>query len=328
MSEAIDYYALPEQPARNLTPVPARGLIEISNVSKFFGKHKALDDVSLTLQPGTVTVILGPSGSGKSTLLRAINHLERVDEGFIRIDGDYVGYRRKGNRLYELKEKAILRQRINVGYVFQNFNLFPHLTVLENIIEAPVVHKIHSRERAKAVAYELLDTVGLRHKADAYPRHLSGGQQQRIAIARALALNPKVVIADEAVSALDVSIQAQIVNLLLDLQREFGIAFLFISHDMAVVERISHRVAVMYLGQIVEIGPRQAVFDNPQHPYTRKLMAAVPVADPAHAHKRQPLPADEIPSPVRALGDEPVTAPLVQVGAGHFVARHPIAGAF
>ncbi|MDU3889216.1 MAG: amino acid ABC transporter ATP-binding protein, partial [Serratia liquefaciens] len=203
MSEAIDYYALREAPVRNIVPVPARGLIEISNVSKYFGKHKALDDVSLTLQPGTVTVILGPSGSGKSTLLRAINHLERVDEGFIRIDGDYVGYRRKGDKLYELKENAILKQRINVGYVFQNFNLFPHLTVLENIVEAPVVHKIYSRAQAKEVAYQLLDTVGLRHKADAYPRHLSGGQQQRIAIARALALNPKVILFDEPTSALD-----------------------------------------------------------------------------------------------------------------------------
>ena len=171
--------------------MPARGLIEISNVSKFFGKHKALDDVSLTLQPGTVTVILGPSGSGKSTLLRAINHLERVDEGFIRIDGDYVGYRRKGNRLYELKEKAILRQRINVGYVFQNSQPVPAPDSAGKHHRSAGGAKIHSRERAKAVAYALLDTVGLRHKADAYPRHLSGGQQQRIAIARALALNPE-----------------------------------------------------------------------------------------------------------------------------------------
>ncbi|NGH42155.1 amino acid ABC transporter ATP-binding protein, partial [Escherichia coli] len=157
--------------------------------------------------------------------------LERVDEGFIRIDGDYVGYRRKGNRLYELKEKAILRQRINVGYVFQNFNLFPHLTVLENIIEAPVVHKIHSRERAKAVAYELLDTVGLRHKADAYPRHLSGGQQQRVAIARALAMSPKVLLCDEITSALDPELVGEVLKVLEQLAAE-GMTLILVTHEM------------------------------------------------------------------------------------------------
>lgn len=161
-----------------------------------------------------MTVILGPSGSGKSTLLRTINHLERVDEGFIQIDGDYIGYRRKGDKLYEMKEKEILRQRINVGYVFQNFNLFPHLTVLENLIEAPIAHQQVTRKEAIARAYELLDVVGLRNKADAWSRHLSGGQQQRIAIARALALNPRVILFDEPTSALDPELVGEVLDVI------------------------------------------------------------------------------------------------------------------
>ncbi|RTG51894.1 dipeptide ABC transporter ATP-binding protein, partial [Serratia marcescens] len=282
----------------------------------------AVENVSFDLYPGETLGLVGESGCGKSTTGRSLLKLVDSQSGTITF---------AGRRIDRLKGAALQHLRRDIQFIFQDpyASLDPRLTVGFSIMEPLLVHNVmRGREAERRVAW-LLERVGLLPEhARRYPHEFSGGQRQRICIARALALNPKVVIADEAVSALDVSIQAQIVNLLLDLQREFGIAFLFISHDMAVVERISHRVAVMYLGQIVEIGPRQAVFDNPQHPYTRKLMAAVPVADPAHAHKRQPLPADEIPSPVRALGDEPVTAPLVQVGAGHFVARHPIAGAF
>lgn len=191
-----------------------------------------------------------------------------------------------------------------------------------SILEPLRVHGLLQGDAAaKRVAW-LLERVGLLPEhARRYPHEFSGGQRQRICIARALALNPKVIIADESVSALDVSIRGQIINLLLDLQREMGIAYLFISHDMAVVERISHRVAVMYLGQIVEIGTRRAVFENPQHPYTRKLMAAVPVADPSHHRPQRVLLSDDIPSNIRKRGEEISPVSLQLVGPGHYVAR-------
>lgn len=247
------------------------GHISITGVSKYFGRHKALDDVSLEIAPGTVTVILGPSGSGKSTLLRTINHLERVDEGFIQIDGDYIGYRRQGDKLYELKEKEILRQRVNVGYVFQNFNLFPHLTVLENLIEAPIAHKQASRKEAIARAYELLDIVGLRNKADAWSRHLSGGQQQRIAIARALALNPRVILFDEPTSALDPELVGEVLRIMQQLAEE-GKTMVVVTHEMGFARHVSTHVIFLHQGKIEEEGAPEQLFGNPQSPRLQQFL--------------------------------------------------------
>jgi glutathione transport system ATP-binding protein len=221
--------------------------------------------------------------------------------------------------------------RRDIQMIFQDpfASLDPRLTVGFSIAEPLHIHGVARGREAEERVASLLAHVGLAPEhARRYPHEFSGGQRQRIAIARALALRPKVIVADEPVSALDVSIQAQIVNLLLDLQREFDLSYLFISHDMAVVERVSHRVAVMYLGQIVEIGPRRAVFGNPQHPYTRRLLSAVPVADPAKRRRHSELSSEEIPSPVRAVGDEPVVEPLKQVGPDHFVAVHRVGGAY
>ncbi|MCA8026171.1 dipeptide ABC transporter ATP-binding protein [Burkholderia cepacia] len=282
----------------------------------------AVERVSFELRAGETLALVGESGCGKSTTGRSLLRLVESQSGSIEFDGRDIS---------ALKGPDLQALRRNIQFIFQDpfASLNPRLTVGFSIMEPLLVHGVASGRDAQARVDWLLDKVGLPPEAARrYPHEFSGGQRQRIAIARALALNPKVVIADESVSALDVSVQAQIVNLMLDLQRELGVAYLFISHDMAVVERISHRVAVMYLGQIVEIGPRRAVFEAPQHPYTKKLMSAVPVADPARRHAPRQLAADEIPSPIRAAGDEPVVAPLVAVGPDHYVATHRVGGAY
>jgi glutathione transport system ATP-binding protein len=282
----------------------------------------AVEQVSFSLQPGETLALVGESGCGKSTTGRSLARLVEFDAGSVDVAGRAIA---------PLQGRALQALRRDVQFIFQDpfASLDPRLTVGFAIMEPLLVHGVAQGTQAEQRVTELLERVGLpANAAQRYPHEFSGGQRQRIAIARALALNPKVVIADEAVSALDVSIRAQIVNLMLDLQREFGIAFLFISHDMAVVERISHRVAVMYLGQIVEIGPRRAVFESPQHAYTRRLMSAVPVADPVRRHGKRDLLVGDIPSPIRALDDLPHVEPLQEVGPGHFVARHSVGGVY
>jgi polar amino acid transport system ATP-binding protein len=251
-----------------------RGLVEITKVRKSFGATEVLKGVSLTVEPGGVAVIVGPSGSGKSTLLRTINHLEKVDSGFIAIDGQLVGYHVRGQRLHELREKEILKQRTEIGMVFQNFNLFPHLTALENVAEAPVVAQGRSKEEARRRGLELLDRVGLKDRAGAYPRQLSGGQQQRVAIARALALDPKILLFDEPTSALD----PELVNEVLDVIRELatsGTTLIIVTHEMGFARDVADTVVFMDQGQIVEQGSPEQIFTNPQEPRTRSFFSKV-----------------------------------------------------
>ncbi|MGV1772535.1 dipeptide ABC transporter ATP-binding protein [Agrobacterium vitis] len=281
----------------------------------------AVEKVSFDLHAGETLALVGESGCGKSTTGRSLLRLVNSQSGSVEFDGRNV---------LDLPASELRGLRRSIQLVFQDpfASLDPRLTVGFSIMEPLLIHGIAKGEEARQRVAWLLERVGLSAAhSERYPHEFSGGQRQRIAIARALALNPKVVVADESVSALDVSIQAQIVNLLLELQRDLGISYLFISHDMAVVERVSHRVAVMYLGQIVEIGPRRAIFENPQHPYTKKLMAAVPIADPARRHLKRQFAVEDLPSPMRKKGDEPVVEALHEVSPGHFVARHSV-GAF
>jgi peptide/nickel transport system ATP-binding protein len=227
-----------------------------------------------------------------------------------------------GKKAGALTQREIKRMRADLTIVFQDpmASLDPRMTVGELVAEPLVIHGIASGSEIKDRVARLFDRVGLTtEQMSRYPHEFSGGQRQRICIARALTLNPRIIVADECVSALDVSIQAQILELLKELQDELGVAYLFISHDMAVVEQVSHRVAVMYLGQIVEMGPTRSVLGDPRHPYTRKLLSAVPIADPARRHLAREAPEGEVPSPFRPVDYEPSYVTLQDVGGGHFV---------
>nr|WP_199870693.1 dipeptide ABC transporter ATP-binding protein [Achromobacter xylosoxidans] len=275
----------------------------------------AVEEVSFDVYPGETLALVGESGSGKSTIGKTLQQLVAPTSGAVRYNGQDI---------FSMDAAGRQRLRQEIQYIFQDpyASLDPRKTVAFSIAEPIRTHRLLTDEAAIARRVgELLEQVGLKPEhARRYPHEFSGGQRQRVCIARALASDPKLIIADESVSALDVSIQAQILNLLMDLQKDRGLLYLFITHDMAVVEKVSHRVAVLYLGQIVELGTRRQIFESPQHAYTRKLLAAVPVAEPGR-HIDTSLIEGEIPSPVRRVGDEPAIIPLVEFAPGHRVAR-------
>ncbi|MFJ2114727.1 MULTISPECIES: amino acid ABC transporter ATP-binding protein [unclassified Streptomyces] len=249
-------------------------MVDVRGVHKSFGTLDVLRGVDLQVRTGEVTVVVGPSGSGKSTLLRSINHLEKLDRGHIGIDGELIGYRRSGQVLHELKEREVLKQRLHIGFVFQNFHLFPHLTVIENIIEAPVSALRRPRKEAVEQAAALLERVGLADRAGAYPRQLSGGQQQRVAIARALALEPKVLLFDEPTSALDPELVGEVLDVIKDLALS-GTTMIVVTHEIGFAREVADTVVFMDEGVIVEQGPPAEVLDRPRHERTKAFLSKV-----------------------------------------------------
>ncbi|MER6034092.1 amino acid ABC transporter ATP-binding protein [Streptomyces sp. NPDC001835] len=248
--------------------------VEVHDVHKWYGAHRVLNGIDLTVRPGEVTVILGPSGSGKSTLLRVINHLEKPEIGYVSINGELIGVKRQGDRLKELSERAILTQRGRIGFVFQNFNLFPHLTVLDNVAAAPVATGRLGKPEARELARELLSRVGLADKTGAYPRQLSGGQQQRVAIARALALRPGVILFDEPTSALDPELVGEVLGVIRDLAHS-GTTLVIVTHEIGFAREIADQVVFIDSGRIIEQGPPSDVLDNPRLERTRDFLSKV-----------------------------------------------------
>ncbi len=249
-------------------------MVEADCVSKSFGSNRVLKSISLTVGRGEVMCLVGPSGSGKSTFLRCINHLEQVDAGRLRVDGDLIGYREKGDKLHELKPAEAALQRRDIGMVFQRFNLVPHMTALENIIEAPMRVKRVARAAAVERAKVLLARVGLADKVDSYPAHLSGGQQQRVAIARALAMDPKLMLFDEPTSALDPELVGEVLEVMKNLAQE-GMTMIVVTHEMGFAREVADSLVFMDGGVVVESGDPREVLSNPQHARTKAFLSKV-----------------------------------------------------
>jgi polar amino acid transport system ATP-binding protein len=249
-------------------------MVRAENVHKSFGHVDVLNGIDLEVAPKEVFCLLGPSGSGKSTFLRCINHLEKIDAGKLYVDGHLVGYRPKGDKIYELKEKEVAHQRRDIGMVFQRFNLFPHMTALENIMEAPVRVRGEARSVARERAEKLLDRVGLREKANAYPAQLSGGQQQRVAIARALAMQPKLMLFDEPTSALDPELVGEVLDVMRDLATD-GMTMIVVTHEIGFAREVGNALVFMDGGVVVESGHPREVLTNPRHPRTQAFLSKV-----------------------------------------------------
>jgi polar amino acid transport system ATP-binding protein len=249
-------------------------MVKAEAVHKSFGRLEVLRGIDLEVNPKEVMCIIGPSGSGKSTFLRCINHLEKIDAGRLSVDGELVGYRDRGDKLYELPDSEVCKKRSEIGMVFQSFNLFPHMTALENIIEAPIHVKKESRATAEARARRLLERVGLADKVDAYPKQLSGGQQQRVAIARALAMEPKLMLFDEPTSALDPELVGDVLDAMRGLAED-GMTMVVVTHEMGFAREVGDSLVFMDAGIIVEAGHPREVLSNPQHERTRAFLSKV-----------------------------------------------------
>ena len=249
-------------------------MISAQNVHKSFGQFEVLKGIDLEVQPGEVACLLGPSGSGKSTFLRCVNHLDKATAGRLYVDGELIGYREKNGILYEISEKQAAQQRSDIGMVFQSFNLFPHRTVVENIIEAPMQVKKVPEDKARKRAMELLDEVGLAAKAENYPVQLSGGQQQRVAIARAVAMDPKLMLFDEPTSALDPELVGEVLRVMKDLAAQ-GMTMLVVTHEMGFAREVADKIFFMDGGVVLESGTPVEVLDNPQQPRTKEFLSSL-----------------------------------------------------